>query len=138
MSADKPKEIQVTEDDILDFALQYMYNNLSKNEVHFEKEIIASTKINLEEHQKEHLRELLLNTSLVQASIGFGKEGKMYLNATGIAIMKQYKSYKIYLASKGQAPIQIVEKPNIANKTKPKTKPNANNIDFINTVGEDD
>jgi hypothetical protein len=132
--AEENKGQQVTEDEILDFALQYLYANLSKNEVHFENEIIASTKLTLDEYQVNHIRELLLNTNLVQASIGFGKVGNMYLNASGIAVMKKYGNYANYLASQTQMPFSNIAVPE---KKKP-TKPTKGDVDFMRSVGEDD
>ena len=138
MAQQNEKKINVTEDDIIDFTLQYLYNNLSKNEVHFENEIIASIKLNLNKMQLEQLRELILNTNLVQASIGFGKVGNMYLNASGIAIMKRYTTYKNYLALTPQTPLNVLPINNLTPKPNKIKKPKIEKDDYLNTVGEDD
>jgi hypothetical protein len=68
----------VTEDDLLEYILKVLYNNLDKNEMHLES---------------EHIREILINTNLVKNSVGFGKNGFVYLTAAGIQVMKQHKTY---------------------------------------------
>jgi hypothetical protein len=87
----------LTEDDILDYIFQTLYYSLDNNELDFEKEILASSLIELNEKQVEHLRELMMNSGLVNQSVGFRKSGKVYLNARGIQGMKKVKSYKGYL-----------------------------------------
>lgn len=88
----------VTEDDLLDYVLQTLYFNLDKNEMHLERDILAQTKIEFNEKQTEHIRELLLTTGMVNNVVGFNKSGFMYLNKSGIALMKKYKSYHAILA----------------------------------------
>jgi hypothetical protein len=38
-----------------------------------------------------------MSTQLVKASVGFGKNGFIYLTATGIQVLKQYKTYHNFL-----------------------------------------
>jgi hypothetical protein len=83
----------VTEDDLLEYILKVLYNNLDKNEMHLEREILLPTQIQLTEKESEHIREILINTNLVKNSVGFGKNGFVYLTAAGIQVMKQHKTY---------------------------------------------
>jgi hypothetical protein len=93
------KQEVVTEDDIIDFILQTLYLNLDINEMHLERQILSQTKINFSEKQVEHLRELLMTTGMVNNVVGFNKAGFLYLNKSGIALMKKYKSYHHILAA---------------------------------------
>lgn len=92
----------VTENDILDYIFQTLYFNLDRNEMHLEKDILASSGLELKDKQIEHVRELMMNSGLVNQSIGFGKLGLVYLNGRGIQIMKKYKTYLAYLAQEDQ------------------------------------
>jgi hypothetical protein len=92
----------VTENDILDYIFQTLYFNLDRNEMHLEKDILASSGLELKDTQIEHLRELMMNSGMVNQSIGFGKIGRVYLNGRGIQIMKKYKTYHAYLAQEEQ------------------------------------
>ena len=87
----------ITEDDLIDYSLRVLYSNLDKNELHFENDILQPLNLQLNDAQVEHLRELILSTQFVKASVGFGKTGKMYLTNAGIQFMKRYKSYKVWL-----------------------------------------
>jgi hypothetical protein len=137
MSNENEKQIQVTEDDVVDFALQYLYAHMHKNEIHLEQEILAKGNIKVDADGVERLRELIMHTNLVNASIGFGKAGFIYLNQSGLQIMKQYKTYHNYLASQLN--------PNLTNTSISKTpskkstkKIDKNHQDFLNSVNEDD
>jgi hypothetical protein len=101
------KEKLVTEDDLIDFIFGALYANLDVNELHLQKEIIEPSGIQLTEAQLEHIRELLLSTGLVNPAIGFGKQGKIYLNQTGITVIKQYKLYSAYVAAQHGAKIKL-------------------------------
>lgn len=97
----------ITEDDLIEYILKVLYSNLDKNEMHLEKDIIAPTQIQLTEKEADHIREILLSTHLVKNSVGFGKNGFVYLTAEGIQVMKQHKTYQNFLsASSGQAHTQ--------------------------------
>jgi hypothetical protein len=135
------KKIEVTEDQLVDYALQYMYANLAKNELHLEKDTFANMNLKLSAEVLEHIRELIMNTNLVNASIGFGKSGYLYLNNTGVGIMKQYKSYELYLQSQQAGGImqQMMQaKPVRKNNKSVGKKGSEDNTDFMNTVNEDD
>jgi hypothetical protein len=136
------KKIEVTEDQLVDYALQFMYANLSKNELHLEKDVFASMNLKLNTEIVEHIRELIMNTNLVNASIGFGKNGYMYLNTSGISVMKQYKSYEKYLQAQqvggGIMPQMIEHKPAKKSNKKDGNKSTEDNSDFMRTVNEDD
>ncbi len=135
------KKIEVTEDQLVDYALQFMYANLSKNELHLEKDIFANMNLKLNNDVLEHIRELIMNTNLVNASIGFGKSGYLYLNNTGVGVMKQYKSYEMYLQSQqsgGMMQQMLQAKPMRKNNKSVEKKRNEDNTDFLNTVNEDD
>lgn len=87
----------VTEDDVVEYILKVLLSNLDKNEMHLEKDILTPTKLNLNDKQVEQIRELLISTNLVRSSVGFGKNGYIYLSASGINILKTYGSYRAYL-----------------------------------------
>lgn len=112
-----PEQKVLTEDDLLDYILQTLYFNLDINEMHLERDILAQTKIEFNEKQIEHIRELLMTTGLVNNMVGFHKSGFIYLNKTGIALMKKFKSYHAILAADhNRMPHpQIVQK--LSNKT---------------------
>lgn len=99
----------VTEDDLIEYILKVLFSNLDKNEMHLEKDIIVPTQIQLNERELEHIREILMSTHLVKNSVGFGKNGFVYLTASGIQVMKQYKSYHNFLkATNGETHPQII------------------------------
>jgi hypothetical protein len=89
----------LTEDDVLDFIFHTLYINLDKNEMHFENDIIAPSQINIDPTQIEHIRELILSTGFIKASVGFGKNGYIYLTQNGIQLIKVYNSYSNYAAT---------------------------------------
>lgn len=95
-------ELTVTEDDLLDFILQTLYTHLDRNEMHLEKDILDQSNVQLDDRQKEHIRELLMTTHLVNNAVGFGKTGYIYLTKHGIAMMKKYKTYHAILAAEHQ------------------------------------
>jgi hypothetical protein len=108
----------VTEDDLIDYIFSVLYSNLNKNELHLQKDILAPTKVELDENQIEHLRELLLSTGFVKNSVGFGKSEYVYLTAQGIQMMKTHGSYLSFL----RASNQHTGEPNVAsnqNQTNP-------------------
>jgi hypothetical protein len=118
-----PKKQIVTEDSIIDFVFQRLYTNLHVNEMHFDNDIITPSGLQLDAVQKEHLRELVVNTGLVNSSVGFKKNGFMYLNQSGIQVMKQYKSYTSFMAAgrQGIQPAIQVVPPKAIKKTKTAT-----------------
>jgi hypothetical protein len=83
----------LTEDDVIDYIFRVLYSNLDKNELHLEKQILASLPVALTDHQVEHIRELLMASGFINCSIGFGKWGMIYLNQQGIRFMREYKGY---------------------------------------------
>jgi hypothetical protein len=87
----------ITEDELIEYILRNLYSNLDKNELHLEKDILIPAQVQLDERQLEHVREILMSTQLVKASVGFGKNGFIYLTATGIQVLKQYKTYHNFL-----------------------------------------
>ncbi len=87
----------ITEDDLIEYILRTLYSHLDKNELHLEKDILAPAQVQLDERQLEHVREILMSTQLVKASVGFGKNGFIYLTGTGIQVLKQYKTYHNFL-----------------------------------------
>jgi hypothetical protein len=89
----------LTEDDVLDFIFHTLYINLDKNELHFENEIIAPSELDIDAKQLEHLRELILSTGYIKASVGFGKRGYIYLTQSGIQLIKLYNTYSNYTAT---------------------------------------
>lgn len=97
-----PEQKVLTEDDLLDYVLQTLYFNLDINEMHLERDILAQTKIDFNEKQMEHIRELLMTTGLINNVVGFHKSGFIYLNKSGIALMKKFKTYHAILAADHQ------------------------------------
>jgi hypothetical protein len=89
----------VTEDNLIDFIFFTLFTNLSKNEMHLENEILSPSQLELDTAQVEHIRELLMATGFIKASVGFGKNGFIYLTGNGIHLMKVYKSYSAYAAT---------------------------------------
>ncbi len=87
----------ITEDNLIDYIFETLLLNLHQNEMHFENEILAPTKLTLEPKQTEHLREIVLATGFIKASVGFGKSGFLYLTGNGIQLLKVYKTYSNYL-----------------------------------------
>ncbi|MFY8126899.1 MAG: hypothetical protein ACOVMM_00865 [Chitinophagaceae bacterium] len=93
----QPHQQTVTEDDVIEYVLRVLFSNLNSNELHLEKDILAATKINFNDHQIEHLRELIISTNFVKNSVGFGKNGYMYLTAFGITQLKVHGTYRNFL-----------------------------------------
>jgi hypothetical protein len=93
------KQQVISEDNIIDFVFHTLYNNPHIDEMHFQNEIIIPSGLQLDERQLEFIRELILNTNMVQSSIGFKKSGYIYLNAAGMQMMKNYKSYSAFAAA---------------------------------------
>lgn len=123
----QPKGQIITEDDLIDYILRVLYSNLDKNEMHFENEILAPLKLDLNEKQTEHLRELLIHTNLVKSSLGFGKAGFLYLTSAGIQFMKKHKSYRSFL-----------QETNRADETNPAAKTAQNHTQPENGISYDD
>lgn len=94
---EQPNIKTVTEDDVIEYVIQQLYQNLDKNEMHLEKDLLIPAGLELDDKQSEHLRELLLATQLIKPSIGFGKNGFIYLTGQGIQIIKTYGSYRNFI-----------------------------------------
>jgi hypothetical protein len=72
--------------------------------MHLEKDILAATKIEFDDKQIEHLRELIISTNFVKNSVGFGKNGYMYLSAFGITQLKIHGTYRNFLKATHGSP----------------------------------
>ena len=97
MGQQRKEQQTITEDDVIEYVLSTLFNNLDVNELHLEKDILAPTKIVFNNKQLEHLRELIISTNLVKNSVGFGKIGYMYLTSTGITQLKIHGTYRNFL-----------------------------------------
>ncbi len=95
----QPQKVQqtVTEDDVIEYVLRVLFSNLDKNELHLQNDILNSTQIAFDDKQIEHLRELIISTNFVKNSVGFGKNGFMYLTAFGITQLKIHGTYRNFL-----------------------------------------
>lgn len=94
--AAKPTTHVITDDDIIDFTLKSLYANATTNELNFEKDILSKVPVKLEPAMVEHLMEVLMSTNLVNASIGFGKNGNFYLSNQGMQVMKNFQGYHTF------------------------------------------
>lgn len=97
MSQPQQNKQTVTEDDVIEYVLRVLFSNLNTNEMHLEKDILAATKIEFDDKQIEHLRELIISTNFVKNSVGFGKNGYIYLTAFGITQLKIHGTYRNFL-----------------------------------------
>jgi hypothetical protein len=94
--AAEPTTQVITDNDIIDFTLKSLYANATTNELHFEKDILSKVPVKMEPAMVEHLMEVLMSTNLVNASIGFGKNGNFYLSNQGMQVMKNFQSYHAF------------------------------------------
>ena len=109
MGQQRKEQQTITEDDVIEYVLSTLFNNLDVNELHLEKDILAPTKIVFNNKQLEHLRELIISTNFVKNSVGFAKNGYMYLTSTGITQLKIHGTYRNFLkATHGEQHNNIV------------------------------
>lgn len=97
MSNSENKQNIITEDELIEYILNVLYNSLDVNEKHLENDILEPTKLKFTPQQLEHLREMIISTNFAKNSLGFGKNGYMYLTAFGITQLKTFGTYRNYL-----------------------------------------
>lgn len=85
--------------DILDTTFKTLYNNMDKNGLHFEKQILWPNKIKVKPKESEMIWNILMSTGLAGSMVGFGNEGKLEINTAGIQMMTRFGSYKNFLAT---------------------------------------
>ena len=85
--------------DILDTVLRTLYDNMDKDGLSLDEELLGANKIQLTASESERVWEVLRATGLVESIIGFGKEGRLELTPAGIQMMTRFGSYKNFLAT---------------------------------------
>lgn len=83
---------------LIDVSLRELYNNGDKKELDFVDEILEPNKIAIPHGEPlESFWDILTNTGLMKAVIGFGKHGRLSLTNEGYQLMNQYGSYGNFL-----------------------------------------
>ena len=90
-----PKDIEAI---LIDVSLRELYNNGDRRDLDFVKEILTPNNISVSEGKAlESFWDIITNSGLMKAVIGFGKNGKLTLTNDGYNLMNQYGSYMNYL-----------------------------------------
>ena len=93
-----PLSVKEAEAILIDVSLRELYNNGDKRDLDFVHDILEPNKIMIPEGQPlESFWDIITNTGLMQAVIGFGKHGRLMLTQEGYQLMNQYGSYGNYL-----------------------------------------
>lgn len=93
-----PLSVKEAEAILIDVSLRELYNNGDKRDLDFVHDILEPNKIMIPEGQPlESFWDILTNTGLMQAVIGFGKHGRLTLTQEGYQLMNQYGSYGNFL-----------------------------------------
>ena len=82
---------------IIDKALTSLYNDGDKVIRSLQNDILKTNKINLNEKDTERIWDIMMNSGLVHAVIGFGNTGKMDLTQDGYHLMSQFGSYAAFI-----------------------------------------
>ena len=82
---------------IIDKALESLYNDGDKVIRSLQEDILKPNKLGLNEKESARLWDLMVNTGLVHAVIGFGNTGKLDLTNEGYQLMSQFGSYSAFL-----------------------------------------
>lgn len=83
---------------LIDVSLRELYNNGDKKELDFVDEILEPNQIAIPHGEPlESFWDILTNTGLMKAVIGFGKHGRLSLTNEGYQLMNQYGSYGNFL-----------------------------------------
>jgi|GEM_PF-5031784 len=85
------------ENDVIDHVVKILYNNTDEPEMDFEQDILPHFGHAFSAKDVKHLWAVVLATNLVDAAVGFGKSGKLYLTQPGMQMMKMYGGYMAYL-----------------------------------------
>lgn len=82
---------------IIDKALASLYNDGDKVIRSLQDDILKPNNINLVEKDTERIWDIMMNSGLVHAVIGFGNRGKLDLTQEGYQLMSQFGSYSAFL-----------------------------------------
>lgn len=83
---------------IIDKALESLYNDGDKVIRSLQDDVLKPNKLGLNEKEAGRIWDLMVNTGLVHAVIGFGNTGKLDLTNEGYQLMSQFGSYSSFLA----------------------------------------
>ncbi len=93
-----PLSVKEAEAILIDVSLRELYNNGDKRDLDFVHDILKPNKIMIPERQPmESFWDIITNTGLMQAVIGFGKHGRLTLTQEGYQLMNKYGSYGNFL-----------------------------------------
>ena len=87
---------------IIDAALKALYNEGDKVIRSLSEDILKPNKINIAEKDAGRIWDIMVNTGLVNAVIGFGNAGKLSLTNEGYQLMTQFGSYSAFLDEKNR------------------------------------
>jgi len=87
---------------IIDSALKALYNDGDKVTKSLHLDILHPNKIKVSEKDAERIWDIMVNTGLVNAVIGFGNSGKLSLTNEGYHLMSQYGSYNAFLEERAK------------------------------------
>lgn len=94
----QPLSVKEAEAILIDVSLRELYNNGDKRELDFVDQILEPNKIAIPDGEPlESFWDILTNTGLMKAVIGFGKHGRLALTNEGYQLMNQYGSYGSFL-----------------------------------------
>jgi len=82
---------------IIDKALESLYNDGDKVALSLQEDVLKPNKLQLSEKEAGRIWDLMVNTGLVHAVIGFGNNGKLDLTNEGYQLMSQFGSYSGFL-----------------------------------------
>ncbi len=122
----QPMSVKEAEAILIDVSLRELYNNGDKRELNFVDEILEPNQIAIPKGEPlESFWDILTNTGLMKAVIGFGKHGSLALTSEGYQLMNQYGSYGNFLHQRQAQLIRDKEDPetNVDNVTPPPAPP---------------
>jgi hypothetical protein len=82
---------------IIDKALESLYNDGDKVVRSLQDDVLRHNHIALSEKETARIWDMMVNTGLVHAVIGFGNTGKLDLTNEGYQLMSQFGSYSAFL-----------------------------------------
>jgi hypothetical protein len=82
---------------IIDKALASLYNDGDKVIRSLQEDVLKPNKINLAEKETDRIWDIMMNSGLVHAVIGFGNTGKLDLTPEGYQLMSQFGSYSAFI-----------------------------------------
>lgn len=89
--------------EITDLVLKKLFNNGEKRPASLKDDILIPNKINYNADQLDRLWDVLMNTGLVSAVIGFGRHGRLELTSQGYQLMEQFGSYSNFIKKQMEA-----------------------------------